>query len=112
MKIVLSSLFFLWCLSSLNAEGNKEWIECEKTYINQSQVRFLGRSIFVHFGENQWARTGAVFADNDGLYINFYQIVDEKSLSWTCDNCGKHNEAYRDTCRKCGEPKPYDDYYD
>lgn len=108
MKAIFSFLVFSSTLISfLNAAEKNSYSEqdvYEKTYIDPNQVRFAERKIYVNV-DDLWMQTTAIFVDDNGFYIDSFRQADESSFSWKCSNCGKYNEAYRDVCKKCGEPK-------
>lgn len=109
MRKMLIYFSLLFGLVQINAnESISEWIHCEKAYVQSKQIHFVENKIFICLDDNYWMETAAVFADNAGFYINSFKPVDETSYSWVCPKCGKHNEAYRNSCRKCGAQKPSD----
>ncbi len=93
-------------MTYLHASESYDWIPCEKTYIDPSEAHLMSPNIFVRLEDNIWILAKAIFTDDGGFYINSFKPVDESVLGiWVCKRCGKHNEGYKDSCRKCGALK-------
>ncbi len=98
----------VWCnLFCLNASvRDAEWTRCEKAYVKPAEIHFVENDIFIHLGDNQWIQAEAISTDSAGLFVSSFKPVDGVWFSWTCGNCGKNNEGYRDCCKKCAASRP------
>ncbi len=75
-------------------------IECEKIYVQLSQIDILDNQIYVHVNENR-IQTSSIHTDERGLYFKDYYNAGCSDGFWECRVCHACNENYYIWCRTC-----------
>lgn len=101
-RIFYMSLILLCGIIHAAEEEDVEYIACEKTYVEPQYIHFFGKNIFVQI-QDFWVQIPAIRTDKLGF---FFESMSMSKYSWTCSDCGKHNEAFMAYCKKCGKPRP------
>ncbi len=102
----LAVLFFL--TTSLHAECSccpkpktLTLIECEKTYIQPSQIELLDEHIYVQVN-NRVVQTAALHADACGIFFkDVYKETNCPDGFWECQTCHACNAGYTFFCTEC-----------
>lgn len=77
-----------------------KFIECEKTYIQSSQINIAQDNIIVTCNGNTYY-TSAIHTDEQGLYFKDYRQGQCPDGFWECNVCHDCNENYYIWCRTC-----------
>ncbi|MBS0652106.1 MAG: hypothetical protein JSR39_01120 [Verrucomicrobia bacterium] len=101
------TLLFILCFGSIAANAGcpkcpkpPKFIECEKIYIQSSQIDIVEDQIYIHFSGNT-VQTSGIHTDHGGMFIKDYRQGDCPDGSWECRVCHACNENYYIWCRTC-----------
>ncbi len=78
-----------------------KFIECEKTYIQPSQIDINQKKIMINCNDRVY-ETSTLYTDDGGLYFKDYRDQGKcRDGFWECNVCHDCNENYYLWCRVC-----------